>query len=288
MSARNNIPTSVPTDIFTPTEHAILAAYLNIAAPVNTSAVGELLYDHREGRAEGEGVGLLPDAYGHEDQWFAVNNAVARIALSGIQNRLPHWGSSTDTQGRPISAREVYEGDAKVDREVPLIPQHLFTINWGTSEAGFYWPEAYHVCFIPCYDVWVVTASKDSPGTHFYCDRTLGWFAGDKDPVESAKGILVKEWEPRRDIADRPRWEELLAEGLLDVTEANLWADEVWPPEPLDGEPNRIRGDESEAFHPRLPPVGDGSFRDQIVADLQKEFPDKTEEEIIEEAGGLI
>ena len=275
MSARNNIPTSVPADIFTPTEHAILADFLNVAAPVNTPAIDELLYDHREDSPEGEGVGLLPDSDGEEGHWLAVSNAVARLALSGIQSRLPQWGA-VDAEGNVTLGRDVPERSPGKDRIVSLMPRHLFTINWADTAPGICWPEAYHVCFIPYYDVWVVTGSVDSTDSYAYCDRTIGWFEAERDTAEGAKEIIQGDWQEQKDRGDQPRWEDLFYQGLIGTDEAYLLADEVWPP------------DDSENLNPELPPAGNGSFRDQIVADIQKKFPNMTEEEIIEEAGGLI
>ena len=83
---------------------------------------------------------------------FDEDAAVAHIVLSAIQERLPQWAAvEIDAVGNTIhTARPIQKGNKK---KIELKPQHLITINWANTGPGISWPAAYHLTWLPHYDV---------------------------------------------------------------------------------------------------------------------------------------
>jgi hypothetical protein len=75
--------------------------------------------------------------------------------------------------------------------------------------------------------VTVVTASADSPDTHGYCDRAIGWSAGAFDRVEEAVTIAAY-WFNQKGRSQE-RWEYLFDEGAFPLAVVQTLADAVWP-----------------------------------------------------------
>lgn len=157
------------------------------------------------------------------DEW-ALPNAVARIALSRIQDRLPQWYASRG--GEETFARKEY---ATTGGDVLLMPLHLFTINWADSGPGMSWPEAYHLTWFPEFDRYVVTASADCPDVWGYEDRALGHFGQCGDRLKRARKIVTTFWRDQCNGGDAGRWAYLFDTGAVDSEEAYAWAEDVWP-----------------------------------------------------------
>ena len=96
------------------------------------------------------------------------------------------------------------------------------------DEQGFSWPESYHVTYLPGFDKFVVTASRDGPDAWGCSDHAIGVADGDLSPVEAAKKVIVEFWGSQVSAWEQCRWAYLFGEGLIDSQTANAWADEVW------------------------------------------------------------
>jgi hypothetical protein len=165
------------------------------------------------------GVATLPALI---DDHAELAEKVAAIALEVVQQRLPQWGP-VYKDGELVYARKLRRTPA---RRVVVAPRHLFTINWADSGPGFPWPEAYHATFIPGFERYIVTASRDSDDLYGCCDHAIGWF----DAKESAKAIVRAWWAMRRDYEQEP-WVDLLNAGSIGKAEAYALCKTVWPEE---------------------------------------------------------
>ena len=211
------------TSLFYPDEQIILSHWLGIKQPKGTPSVFELDFD-----ADNiDGVGLQSSATGGVDEELAVLNAVARICLSAIEGRLPHWVAIKE-DGAIIHGRKQVDKVPHKHRQITTIPQLLFTINWADSGPGYSWPEAYYVTWLPVYDVWVVTLSQDSTDVHGYSDLAIGWIDKDADVIEGSRAIIAGEWANQRAEWDQQPWAYLFDTGLVDETTAYDWAKDVW------------------------------------------------------------
>ncbi len=204
------------TDFFTPTEQAILCNYFGIARPEGFPSIDV------QQPPEGDGIFVEPANDNEVVEDTPLKNAVARIALSVIQNRLPQCG--------------IFDGDkltltrkqfSHPRRDVVMLPQHLFTINWADSAPGISWPEAYHATYIPGFDRYVVTASFDGTDMYGVTELAIGFFEGDRQPVEGCADVLKNWWRYLQENCQY-RWAYVWDEGLIDRAAANGWADEVW------------------------------------------------------------
>jgi hypothetical protein len=148
-----------------------------------------------------------------------VANAVARICVNVIQNRLPNW-TAIDVDEKFISSRKVTPA-----RRAPVVslPRHLFTINWADSGPGYPWPEGYHATHLIGFDRVVVTGSKDSDDVTGYTDLALGWFRPREDFRESCGRIVRRWWRLLRRSAEQSPWAYLLDAGEVDEETALLW-----------------------------------------------------------------
>ena len=205
-------------DLFTIEEHVVIAECLGVKPysrakefPTIYEALEELGF---EGRAS---------MRSEEDA------ALASIVLERIQDRLPQWAAvrhNESGEADVLLAREIK--DRRANRKIEMIPQHLLTINWADSGPGFSWPVAYHVTWLPYYDVHVVTQSADSPDAFGYCDFAIGHFSGSADLIGKAAEIIKDDWEWAKDTWDQQRWAYLFDTGLIDNVMAEKLAEDVW------------------------------------------------------------
>lgn len=152
-----------------------------------------------------------------------LQNAVARICLAEIQDRLPQWSCGRE-DGIIFARPPIERGDRLL---TPLAPQRLMCINWADSGPGLSWPEEYHVTWLPGFDRHVVTASVDSPDVHGVTDWAIGWFSGKADPLKSSKRLIARWWRIQRDNG-QGRWAYLFDAGLISEEEAARMGDRVW------------------------------------------------------------
>jgi hypothetical protein len=204
---------------FHPVEQAILCDWLERERPPVASDITLKVEDSEVGSGP---ITLVPSYYGDTSE-FTLANAVARLVLDGIQNRLP--SSAIGYGGSVVLTRDY---TAKSSRKLDLLPRFLFQINWANSGPGISWPVAYYLAWLPVYDVFVVTESADSPEALGYCDRALGWFGVDTPVTEGAKRVIAGDWQHRYDEWGQEQWEHFLDAGLVSSGEVWSWAAEVW------------------------------------------------------------
>ena len=116
-----------------------------------------------------------------------VSNAVARLLLSEIQDRLPQWAAFHNNGHVDWVRKRSPTRKAKAE---PL-PRFLFDINWADSGPGFSWPEAYYCTHLPGFDRYVVSASQDSPDVHGYTDEAIGHFGLTEELHEACRQIII-------------------------------------------------------------------------------------------------
>jgi hypothetical protein len=158
-----------------------------------------------------------------ELQFHALENAVARLCLGAIQQRLPQWGA-VHADGKVVLARDRY---ARSPRAIEPKPVHLFIINWADSGPGFSWPVAYHATWIPGYRRWVVTASADGDDSWGCTDIAVGSFRG-SNILAGAGRVIRKEWRRARNEVSQGPWVDLLGSGVVTQDEAWSWRANVW------------------------------------------------------------
>lgn len=210
-------------ELYYPVEQALLADYFGVPRPKPLRDLNIWVPDPKAAR---KAIHLEEGA--SSDEW-ALPNAVARIALSRIQDRLPQWYTSRG--GEVIAARKEY---AATGGDVLLMPLHLFTINWADSAPGMSWPEAYHLTWFPEFDRYVVTASADSTDAWGYEDRAIGHFGQGGDRMRQAREIITAFWRMQFHQWEQAHWAYLLDTGAVDSEEALAWAKGVWEPEEED------------------------------------------------------
>ena len=214
---------TVTTDqIFHPLEHAILCDWLQRERPPGISGID--IEAQLDGPDDGP-VTLKSALYGDTNE-FTLANAVARLVLGAIQQRLPTTAICYTDQ---IVLTRDYNPKGK--RKLDLLPRFLFQINWADSGPGISWPVAYYVTWLPLYDVYIITESADSPDTFGYCDRALGWFDPDTPLEEGAQRVIAGDWQYQHDAWDQQHWEHFWEEGLISSADAWAWAAEIWEDE---------------------------------------------------------
>lgn len=167
-------------------------------------------------------IRLAAPAYG-ADWSAAISNAVARFAISGIQRELPQWACSKEDRtafGRKYSKRR--------QGPIEVIPRFQFEINWADSGPGFSWPEAYYTTLLPIFDLYVVTASQDSPDAHGFTDEAIGCYGADVPTSRGVHDAVVGWWQRQAAYCGQHRWSYLFNTGAVDEKAATAWANEVW------------------------------------------------------------
>lgn len=222
---KQTIPTDCHQDLYHPIEHAILADYLQIERPA--CAGGIVLADEVEETTDTCGnaqsiIRIRTDFRGEVSD-LSLQNAVARLILNGIEQRLPQWGIA-DSNGSLFLARK-----RSKPREglLALLPQFLLEINWATSGPGFSWPERYYVAHVPGYGHYVVTASHESADSYGYEHLAIGHFHENTDLLTGCRQVLVA-WWCRHGEDPIDHWESVWSEGLIDEIQAWDWSEEVW------------------------------------------------------------
>ena len=203
--------------LFHPVEHAIICKWLGLELPESSSNINIFT----PGLPDGV-VGPERDMGGELSE-FTISNAVARIVLSVVQQRLPQW-SAHGVDGIVYGRYPFKKHSGKIN----VLPQFLFGINWASTAPGFSWPVDYYVGFLPCYDVYVVTASADSPDAFGYNDLALGHFDAEEDLLTGSERVIGEDWQHQFDEWDQQRWENLWNTGLITGDRAVGLADSVW------------------------------------------------------------
>ena len=191
-------------------EQALLTAYVEgTTEPADAAAI----YDALE----------VPD----DAQPPRLEIAVAQILLNKIQDTLPQWTAMKADDTLVVNR---LEHKRHKDALLAFNPKLVCNINWADSGPGFSWPEAYHVTYLPGFDKFVITGSRDGADVWGCADHAIGVADGNLDPVDAAKGVIVEYWRNQVNEWDQSRWACVFDEGLIDECTAIAWADEVWVP----------------------------------------------------------
>lgn len=155
--------------------------------------------------------------------------AVARVILNPIQGSLPQWAAVKDNGEVLLNRKEI----KRDPRAVPLTltPRLVCCINWADSAPGYSWPESYYVTYIPGFEKFIVTASRDGADGFGCADHALGSGAVTEGELLVAKRVIQDHWQHHVNEWSQERWVYLFDEGLIDSATASAWADEVWPPD---------------------------------------------------------
>jgi hypothetical protein len=190
-------------------EEAILACYLTGS---KEPASFQHFYDAME----------VPAAIGGITPRIEI--AVAQIVLHHVQDRLPQWAAMKGEELLLNRRRHQRHKDGRL----PFHPQRLFSINWATSGPGYEWPEEYQVTYLPGFNKYVFTASRDGDDMWGCADHAIGVAEKHNDVQEAARKVITAYWRTQADGWDQQRWECLLDEGLIDGPAAMAWAADVW------------------------------------------------------------
>jgi hypothetical protein len=196
------------TDIYTPEDRLLLQAWLDNAD--TSEDIEEILVNRGFDR--------------ESCHYTRLDAAVGSIVVQDIQTRLPNCGVGR-SDGSYTTTRKIRP---KSRRQVTQLPRHLFTMNWADSAPGLSWPAAYHLCWLPGFDRFVLAYSADSPDVFGYCDFALGYFGPDADWRESVKEILIEDWRTQWNEWDQTPWAYVLVAGTVSEAEALAWRNKAW------------------------------------------------------------
>ncbi len=177
-------------------------------------------------------IRLEPSDEGLDNEARAVSDAAARLLLSGLEERLPNYLVRVPN-GSLHAARGARRPRRKVVRGVSIL---LLGINWADSGPGMSWPEQYYATWLPGFECWCVTASRDSSEVDGYCDRLIGSIDGTQDQLEGVRALVQAEWHRQYEDESQERWVELLDAGRIGSTSAFEIAAAVWGEEAQEDE----------------------------------------------------
>ena len=161
--------------------------------------------------------------------------AVARVILNPIQGSLPQWAAVRESGEVLLNRKEIKRHPQAVP--LTLQPRLVCCINWADSGPGYSWPESYHVTYIPGFEKFIVTSSRDGADVFGCADHAIGFGSVAEGELLVAKRLIQTFWRDQYGGWEQERWAYLFDEGLIDSATADVWANEVWPPdEPEDEE----------------------------------------------------
>ena len=210
-------------EYFHPREHAILAEYLELknklpknAREIDPHEIVPIEDDYDEAE---NGIICRPSYGGNE--YKAIDNAVARIALAPIRSSLPVWGSYQD--GQVFHTRQKENESELPSRGYRSDPVLVVSINWADSGPGFSWPVKYYISWIPHYERYVVTASYDSPDVEGYLDIAIGDLPEGCKIETDLKEVIKNHWD--RDAMYLQGWADCLDSGI--IKDPWAWREEI-------------------------------------------------------------
>ncbi len=154
----------------------------------------------------------------------ALDVAVARLLLGGIQDELPAW--STFGERGFVTARPPFP--RRLDGTPLFEPELALSINWASSGPGFDWPEAYYVTHVRELGIHVVTASRDSEDAWGCTDHALGWRSDEISDFDAVCAIIQADWQARFDRYDQGLFEEVLSGGFVGGAALAKMTSTVW------------------------------------------------------------
>lgn len=161
-----------------------------------------------------------------DDLSRSICNAVARLALETIADRLPRF--SLIGGAGVMDSTGAGRQHSPTSRPVVSLPNYLFEINWATSGPGYSWEESYHVSYIPEYGRYLVTASQDSPDALGFCDVCIGHFGASSDVVSDALQIVKEWWGGKVAEYDANEYERVTSVGSASIEQIGAITKQVW------------------------------------------------------------
>jgi hypothetical protein len=150
--------------------------------------------------------------------------AVAQILLNRIQGTLPQTGWIDANNDARASRQEIKRH--KDATKLSFSPRLICCINWADSGPGISWIEAYHITFIPGFEKYIVTSSRDGDDAWECTDHAIGIGDPSEDPINVSRRLLTEFWSHQP--AEQARWAYLVDVGLIDHKTADEWANDVW------------------------------------------------------------
>ena len=211
---------------FHPVEHFYLRSFLGLPAELPDSLEIEQLVGERcNGNLEDRPYLLLEDSW-NTNEHDRINNAVARLVLSAVSERLPRF--LVVGQDGVIESARPRSKTRRTGGTVASLPVFLFKINWATSGPGFSWEELYHVGYIAEYDVYIVTASQDSDDVFGFCDTCIGYFYETQDFVADALDVVSEWWAGKVAEYGAYEYERLTELGSATLEQVLSITKQVW------------------------------------------------------------
>lgn len=204
--------------------HPVEAAIARIALGLHAERGDRKLDLWNRGLSLPSGVVHLEPGFNESERRRSASDALARMVLSGVEDTLPVFISVN--RGVTIVTRKKRAPRSPSVRAVPIF---LLEVNWADSAPGISWPEAYHVGWLPGFDCWVLTSSRDTPELDGYCDRVLCHFDQSDDPVAEAGSRILAYWQRLKNAYGQARWVRLLNTGRIAQSDAARMAGTVWP-----------------------------------------------------------
>ena len=219
-------PKSEALSSYHPVEHFYLRSFLGLwAESPDGIEIEQLVGERRNGNPVDRPYLLLEDSW-NTNEYDRINNAVARLVLSAVSERLPRF-ALVEQDGSIETARP----NSKTPRKsgaVAGLPVFLFKINWATSGPGFSWEELYHVGYVPEYDVHIVTASQDSDDVFGFCDTCIGCFYETEDFVADALEVVSEWWAGKVAEYGADEYEHLTDLGSASLEQVLAITSQVW------------------------------------------------------------
>ena len=117
--------------------------------------------------------------------------AVAQILLHGVQDSLPQWAAIGRDADLLLNRRRHRSHARGI---LPFHPHRLFSINWATSGPGYDWPEEHRVTYLPGFNKYIFTASRDGDDAFGCADHAIGVADGGEDVRDAARRIITTYW----------------------------------------------------------------------------------------------
>jgi hypothetical protein len=158
-----------------------------------------------------------------------IGAAVAKIVLANFESRLPLWAG----EGLPSNNRSQLEMPprgllSRSHRRVAIAPRLICEINWVFSGPSIPWPSAYHLSYLPLYNHFVVTESRDTDEVDGYYDFAIGHFPVDKDITSECERIIEAAWRWAKWEGNREEWLAVHKPGILTADRAYELRQQVW------------------------------------------------------------
>lgn len=196
---------------FTQFETTVIEAWLGLATVTEPDF---------ETALKGLGVSEAPSSYNLNK----ADVAIAQLVLHSVRRRLPNSGVRQKMDDR-ATGRSLAN---PLESGLSLLPWHMLTVGWTCNGSSHSIAEAYYLAWLPYYDRYVVTASRDTSECWGYYDAALGDFSRSVDPMRNLQCIISDWWTFQAYRYRRARWRYVFRSGLVSSETAHGWAEGVW------------------------------------------------------------